>query len=220
MFQFLRKLKEIHGFIPDTIIDIGCNKGDWTKDCFFIYSPDQCKYILFDATDYNCKERFKHLPNVSVQTNILSDLDNKMVMWYSNTSTGDSIYREKTCHFKDTEPVIKQSTTLDTVLNGKTLGKVLLKIDTQGSELPILEGSMSTLNHVDFLVLEIPFFGSYNEKVPSFLEHIQRLDKLGFLPFEILENHHVKGFNIQVDMLFIKKNHDLLENLQCSLMSH
>lgn len=218
MFQALRKLKDIHQFIPDTILDIGCNKGDWTNDCFSIYSPQTTKYMLFDATDYNCKERFKHFSNVFVETHILSDVDEKMVLWHSNMSTGDSIYKERTCHFKNVEPVIKRSITLDTVLHGRTLGNVLMKIDTQGSELPILQGGMSTLNHVDFLVLEIPFFGSYNETVPGFLEHINTLDKLEFIPFDILENHYVKGFNIQVDMLFIKKNHELLENLLDSLM--
>jgi len=53
----------------------------------------------------------------------------------------------------------------------------------------------------------MPLFGQYNEGVPSFLEHVDFMNKIGFVSFDILENHYINGFNMQVDMLFINKNH-------------
>jgi hypothetical protein len=53
----------------------------------------------------------------------------------------------------------------------------------------------------------MPFFGQYNEGVPNFLEHISFMDSIGFVVFDILASHHINMFNMQVDILFINKNH-------------
>jgi len=68
-------------------------------------------------------------------------------------------------------------------------------------------------------LLEIPFFGSYNEGVPTFSEHIQAMDSLGFLPYDITEEHSIKGFNVQVDILFINKNHKFNTIVQEALLT-
>jgi hypothetical protein len=85
---------------------------------------------------------------------------------------------------------------------------ILIKIDCQGSEIPILKGSTTILNKTDFIILEIPLFGQYNKGVPTFLEHIQFMDSIGFYSYDIIDNHYINGFNMQVDMLFINKNHE------------
>ena len=65
------------------------------------------------------------------------------------------------------------------------------------------------LEKTDFIILEIPLFGQYNEGVPSFLEHIKYMDNIGFVPYDVLDDHHyVHHFNVQVDILFIKKTHE------------
>jgi len=84
---------------------------------------------------------------------------------------------------------------------------ILIKIDCQGAEIPILKGSDSILEKTDFIILEIPLFGQYNEGVPNFLEHISFMDKFGFNAYDIIDNHYINGFNMQIDMLFINKNH-------------
>ena len=52
--------------------------------------------------------------------------------------------------------------------------------------------------------------------MPNFLEHIKYMDSIGFIPYDILENHYINDFNMQIDMLFINKNHNfnkLVNNL-------
>tara|TARA_B110000211_G_scaffold48269_1_gene52310 strand:- start:1607 stop:1927 length:321 start_codon:yes stop_codon:yes gene_type:complete len=46
-------------------------------------------------------------------------------------------------------------------------------------------------------------FGEYNEGVPTFAEHIEFMDKIGFTTFDMIEIHIEFGFARQVDMLFI-----------------
>ena len=53
----------------------------------------------------------------------------------------------------------------------------------------------------------MPLFGQYNEGVGTFLEHISFMDNIGFIPYDILENHYINDFNMQIDMLFINKSH-------------
>ena len=60
----------------------------------------------------------------------------------------------------------------------------------------------------------MPLFGKYNEGVPNFLEHIQFMDSIGFCSFDIIDNHYIHNFNMQIDMLFINKNHKLNKVVQ------
>ena len=53
----------------------------------------------------------------------------------------------------------------------------------------------------------MPLFGQYNEGVPNFIEHISYMDSIGFVPYDIIGNHYINGFNMQIDMLFINKMH-------------
>ena len=70
-----------------------------------------------------------------------------------------------------------------------------------------VKGSTDILNKTDFIILEIPLFGRYNENVPTFLEQINFMDSIGFIPYDIIDNHYINNFNLQIDMLFINKNH-------------
>jgi hypothetical protein len=77
----------------------------------------------------------------------------------------------------------------------------------KGAELFILKGATNILEKTDFIILEVPLFGQYNENVPNFLEHIFYMNTLGFVVYDIIANHYVNDFNMQVDILFINKNH-------------
>ena len=85
---------------------------------------------------------------------------------------------------------------------------IFIKIDCQGAEIPILKGATNILNKTDFILLEIPLFGIYNEGVPNFLEHIKFMDSIGFIPYDLIDNHYINNFNMQVDIIFINKNHN------------
>jgi len=168
------------------------------------------KYYLFEAIDYLELNRFQKDEKVEVHNVLLNDKI-ETVKWYQMKNTGDSMFKEKTIHFNNCEIITRDSIDLNTYIsNNKMLDEsknILIKIDCQGAEIPILKGSTSILNKTDFIILEMPLFGQYNEGVPNFLEHIQFMDSIGFLPYDIIDNHYLNDFNIQVDMLFINKNH-------------
>jgi len=212
MFDRLRILKE-KGYFPDTILDIGAHHGNWTIDMKKIY--ELSKYYLFEAIDYSQLNRFKYDNNVKVYNVVLNDKI-EQIKWYQMKNTGDSIFREKTHNFTNCEIIDRETIDLNTfilqnnILQNNILQKsqnIIIKIDCQGAEMPILKGSTSILKKTDFIILEIPLFGQYNEGVPDFLEHISFMNTIGFVTYDIIDNHYINGFNMQVDVLFINKNH-------------
>jgi FkbM family methyltransferase len=204
MFDKLTQLK-VKGYYPDTIIDIGAHHGNWTKSMRQIF--DSSNYYLFEAIDY---PELKQINSANVYNVILNDTSRE-VDWYEMKNSGDSMFKEKTYHFNNCKIFKRHSIDLNTFAYQQKIfsnaKNILIKIDCQGAEIPILKGATDILHKTDFVVLEIPLFGQYNEGVPTFLEHISFMDGIGFVPYDILENHHINGFNMQVDMLFINKNH-------------
>ena len=137
-------------------------------------------------------------------------------------NTGDSIFREKTHHFKNCEIIKRETIDLNTYILQQNILQnskhIMIKIDCQGAEIPILKGSSSILEKTDFIILEIPLFGQYNEGVPDFLEHIAFMKSIGFLIYDIIDNHFINDFNMQVDVLFINKNNKLNSIVNESLL--
>ena len=219
MFSRIAKLKE-KGYIPDIIFDIGAYHGNWTRECLKIYPYS--KYLLFEPNEYNEINSLKNIRNIRVFHSLLND-KNIEIDWYEMKTTGDSIFREKSKHYVSSPIIKKTSVTLNNVLNEKNgilenCNKILIKIDCQGSEIPILKGATNILNITNFIILELPLFGEYNENVPGFLEHIKFMDEIGFIPYDFLENHYVCDFNMQIDMLFINKNHTFNKIVQQHLL--
>ena len=219
MIRTLQRLKH-HGYIPDTVLDIGACHGTWTQECRHVY-PD-ANYLMFEPICYPELERIKNTNPNTLVFHALLDSEEREVEWYEKQNTGDSMFRERTHHFKDCSPIIKKTTTLGSIIDTylPTMKNVLIKIDSQGAEIPILKGAGEILKKTDCILLEIPFFGQYNENVPSFLEHIKFMDDLGFVPFDIPDIHYVREFVIQIDMIFISKNHPLVQRVQDVLMEH
>jgi len=172
------------------------------------------KYHLFEGINYSKLTKYNSLSNCSVYNVILSE-NIQEVKWYEMQNTGDSFFKEKSKHFVNCVPTIRTTNTLTNFFENVSFENVsfenehiFIKIDTQGSEIPILKGiHENILKYTDFIILEIPLFGQYNDGVPTFLEHIQFMDSIGFIPYDISDIHNINNFTMQIDMTFINKTH-------------
>lgn len=207
MFDKINILKQ-KGYSPDVILDIGAHHGNWTNSTLQIFN--QSKYYLFEAIDYPELNQFKNNDCIKVFNILLNDKI-EQVNWYQMKNMGDSMFKEQTHHFNNCEIIQRETIDLNTFLLQNNLlpefNNILIKIDCQGAEIPILKGSTSILEKTNFIILEIPFFGQYNEGVPNFLEHITFMNNIGFVVYDIIDTHYFNNFNMQVDILFINKNH-------------
>ena len=205
MFNILKNLKNID-YYPEHILDIGAYQGIWTQNMLSIY-PDS-KYYLFEAEMNDNLYELKNYTNIYIKNVILNDKIEE-VNWYNNSSSGNSFFKEKTKFFKNIQSTKRQTIDLDTLINQENIlqnvNNIFIKIDCQGAEISILKGCKSILNNTDFILLEMPLFGQYNENVPNFLEHIKFMNSIGFTYFDKLDNHYINNFNMQIDVLFINQ---------------
>jgi FkbM family methyltransferase len=217
MFDKIQQLK-LKGYQPDAILDIGAHHGKWTDESLKIYN-EGVEYLLFEAIPYTELERH-NTHNRKVFNVLLNDAE-KEVDWYELRNTGDSMFKELNKPFENCAPIKKISYPLDKIVYTHNLLKdvkhIFIKIDCQGAEIPILKGAPSVLGRTDFIILEMPFFGQYNAGVPTFLEHIQYMDSIGFIPYDICGEHNFYGFKLQVDVLFINKRHEFNRHVQEAL---
>ena len=209
MFDKINILKQ-KGYYPDTILDIGAHQGFWTIDMKQIYNNS--KYYLFEANDYSELNMFNNDNNVKVYNNIVLNDKIEEIDWYCIKGTGDSMFKEKTKHYINCNSIKRETIDLNTHILKNNLFQesknILIKIDCQGAEISILKGASSILEKTDFILLEIPLFGQYNDGIPNFLEHIQYMNSIGFITYDIVESHYINNFNMQLDVVFINKNHE------------
>ena len=189
----------------NTVYDVGAFQGDWAK-LLKKTSLKNSKFYLFEANIEN--EIYLRNSGHKYFINVLSD-KNKNVKFYSKVHEGDSYFPEKTNFYDNTfVPKNLKAITLNEIQKRNQIPKPdFLKIDTQGSEIDIIEGGLKLVNKAEFLLLEIPFFGVYNQGVPSFQVHIEKIDNFGFIPYDIVSLQRITSdILIQVDVLFVNKN--------------
>jgi FkbM family methyltransferase len=134
--------------------------------------------------------------------------DNTDHMFYKRkndpTCTGNSIYKELTHFFSDNQlDIIKTNgIKLDDLFESNSEFE-LIKIDTQGSELDIIEGGLNLCNKAKGILLEVSLT-QYNENAPLYDEVISYMESIGFKKTEILDEVRNHGSH-QQDILFINE---------------
>jgi len=110
----------------------------------------------------------------------------------------------------DGETVTVPLRRLDTLIPGPLARPVLLKVDTQGSELLVIDGAAGLLDQIDAIILECSFH-QFRKNAPEFNEIVVRMNQLGFACYETLEGHYRSLDNAmaQVDLVFVPVASDL-----------
>lgn len=147
------KLLKNSGFNPHRILDIGANACE-TADIMRQYWPTS--YMLLIEGNSECEPYFVQKKyNYTIK---LLGKENSTTTFYktkwSSVCSGNSIYKEKNPVYDknmlitETLPIYR----LDDVVAGKF---DLIKIDTQGSELDIILGGISTFHKAKVVICEV-----------------------------------------------------------------
>jgi FkbM family methyltransferase len=199
-------LKKIESyFVPNSILDIGANVGQFHSEIKTIF-PD-AYYYLIEGSE-NCEPALKIL-NVDYSISLLSDSE-KEVDFYVRKSeprcTGNSIYRENTSFYDDDQIIVekKYTKTLSNLLGEKTFD--LIKIDVQGSEIDIINGGLEIIKKSKAVLMEVSLV-EYNKNSPTKEFVYEYMSNLCFEPVEIIGNinHPLTHELIQQDVLFVNK---------------
>ena len=116
---------------------------------------------------------------------VLSD-EKKKIPFYrtqvADTNTGNSVYKELTPAYSDENLIVEQRNTytLDELYDGYTAVFDLVKLDTQGSEIDILNGGSHMIKNTSVIIVEVSHV-EYNEKAPLVDEVKEYMESIGFI---------------------------------------
>ena len=187
-----------------TVIDVGASNGCWTKLCMKYYQDSY--YYLIEAQK-------AHEPSLNILKNKYSNID------YAIKAAGNrlgEIYFDDNDLFggeASDKPfanncIIVPISTIDYEVKKNNLkSPFLIKLDTHGFEIPILQGAEKALNESNLVIIE-----AYNFKIAEnsikFYELCVYMEKKGFYPIDIIDlSLRPKDFSLwQMDIFFIRKD--------------
>lgn len=206
LHQRLKVLQE-KGFNPTVIYDLGAFVGGWSSDMKQIF-PD-ANMFAFEANSVHQKS----LANIVGENNVaicVLGAENKSVTFYNRNDTGDSYLQENTSYFIDNPNVqisTRQMDRIDDIVQQRNYPLPdFVKLDLQGAELEAIKGGFSTLINAEIMILEVKIL-EYNLGAPTFLQTIQFMADLGYIPFDITELHYLHTGELnECDIMFCKKD--------------
>ena len=188
----------------NTVIDIGASDGRWSK-CVRPFYPDAF-YYLIEANPYHedqLKLFKKNTPHLDYIISAAGDTSGDLYFDSEELFGGvasHTPFDKKTC-------IIVPATTVDQEVQRKQLRPpFLVKLDTHGFEVPILNGAEQTLQHTNLLIIETYNFDIGKESL-RFWEMCSLLYSKGFRPIDMCDPLY-RSFDDsfwQIDLLFIPK---------------
>ena len=194
-------------FYPYRILDIGANIGQFHQTAK-AYFPDS--YVFAIEASEECEPFLQKITDQYFIGRLTKD--DSVYKFYSRrndpTATGNSIYKELTQFYSDDQLDIieKKGIRLDDLFEDDSEFD-LIKIDSQGSELDIIEGGINLCKKAKGILLEVSLT-QYNENAPLYDEVISYMENLGFKKTEILDVARNHGSH-QQDILFINTRYDI-----------
>ena len=193
------------------VLDVGAYRGDFTETLFSVWPTAIIRQIEAD-------ERQRPWLKEGAIYELLGDVDGLIIDFYTlpedKITTGSSIYKELTAHYNNADTIVikKRMTTIDMLdkkhnFYGDWRNHGLLKMDTQGSELLILNGAKTFLESKNpkWILMECSVM-QYNDDAPRILEVMNTLDKLNYGMADIFDlNYDSQGRLLQTDILFERK---------------
>ena len=191
-FEFFK----LYNAVFNNVLDIGAHKGKWTAE-FKKHYPDS-KVLMIEANEDHINDLIRVGPYITA----LLGKENKEVDYYvcddKNNNHGNGMYKENTnVPFKVTK---KKSITLDTLLPTQKFD--LIKMDVQGAELDIIQGSPGMIHNTKYLWLELQLH-HYNIGAPSAGKVIGYLNQIGFELITFDEINIGDGVVMGLDAIFV-----------------
>jgi FkbM family methyltransferase len=203
------------------LIDIGANVGNFSAD-FITFFP-KCKEIfLFEPLNFlndEIKKKINKIKNlkITIVNKALSNKKKKAIFFYDKhktelaslnkyTNEYNSSFPEK---FIPNEKLFLQLDKLDNFCkNFSKKNNFIIKIDTQGNELEVIQGGLRTIARSSVLLLECSFAKQYEKKEQTFSKCVNLLGKIDMHPIVFQPAHgsyKLSTYAIERNVIFVKK---------------
>jgi len=193
----------------NTIVDVGAAAGTWsmaasevwTTSAFLLFEPlierkQELEILCGRRNGFQFVNAAAGKMSAEVNFIVTDDLDG------SGVASAES---------RGANTRIVQVTRLDTEVQTRNLqGPYLVKLDTHGFELPILEGCSAILDQTELFIIECYGFQIADNSL-LFWEMCEHMEGLGYRLFDIVDvmNRPVDGAFWQCDAFFLKKSNPI-----------
>lgn len=193
--EFFRNVKRL-GFDPKTVIDVGVA---WGTDDLYAAFPKASFYLIEPQVEFE--------PEIKSWSRRYSI---EYVIGAAGATAGElalNIHADPSHSTALARPSVEQRTvpvvTLDSLWRDKP-GPILLKIDTEGQELRVLDGATQILRQADMVMLEVRLI-SYAEGMPEFGDVVAYMTSRGFSLYDILDGGYrpLDGALEMLDLVFV-----------------
>jgi len=193
-----------------TVVDIGASDGRWSKAAMAHFP--RAKFVAVDPL-VEREPKLKQLKasnrNFDYVLCVAGEQESEMV----SLSVGDDL-DGSTVDGNQGAVRSVPSHSIDSIVRQKQcVGPFILKFDTHGFEVPILQGAAKTLRETHYIVMEV-----YNYRHTTgtllFYEMCALLDSHGFRCFNIADPMHrpLDGCLWQMDLFFARKGSDFFRD--------
>jgi len=197
-----RILQRNHTF--HTVVDIGASNGCWTES-LMKYFP-QCEYLLVEAQPLHEAALVDFVSKHNNAQFVLAAAgEAKGEIFFE---AGDPIGGQASYVAYPANNIVVPVTTVDDEIRSRGLpGPFLLKFDTHGFEVPILNGAAQTLSDTEVIVMECYNFNLAPECL-LFYQMCDHLQSLGFRCIDLVDPLHREhdGSFWQADLVFVRAN--------------
>lgn len=205
MHNRMRWWRDNMKFVPTKILDVGACRGHWTDVAQDVWPDAEITMVEADPRVHQLLiEDYAH------NRIITKGLAGQTGVFKFFARTGDhvqaagsgSFMKEMTDVFQnDMTEFSVETDTADNLFNGEVFDYV--KLDTQGSELEIMEGGKEIFKRTKFVQIECSFV-PYNENAPMIADIVRYMQDHNFIPVDMLQLHGMTGgVVVQMDLLFI-----------------
>jgi FkbM family methyltransferase len=202
----------------DFVLDIGASDGGFARKIKSSYPSAELHSFEALPNSYErlvnqCSE-FVNFHPVNVA---LSDKAGEIEFFLCENNTGSSsmlemadVHKEAYPHTAKNKSIKVKAITLDEYINVNNLDlsskTALMKLDVQGAEKIVLDGSVNTLKNVNYIFCEINFVETYKGCV-LFPELNRILENQGFamIGVENISHNPIDGTFLQADVFYIKQ---------------
>ncbi|MEO0371346.1 MAG: FkbM family methyltransferase, partial [Pseudomonadota bacterium] len=194
------------GYAPGHIIDIGGNRGDWTRKALEAYPKANVTVFEPQKSLATYHQDIAARSNVEIVYAGVGDQDGEASFTIHDRDDSSSfLYSEEQASDKGFERETMQIHALDTFTKTCQFGAPnMIKIDAEGIDLQVLDGAKETLKGVDLFLIEATIA---NKDYPNtVLEVLKKAESLGFQLFDITDLNRTpqRGVLWLVELVFVK----------------
>lgn len=213
-------LEDIHarGFVPTTIVDVGANHGKWSAEAHRVFpkarltliepvavlAPELEAFVATVPGSRLIRAGAASAPGERIMTEILSTDGEHPGSTFSLPASNAPAGTEK----KKVRQVPMPVVSLDSLLESGQLPAIpeLVKIDVEGFELDVLQGSAKLLGKTDMFILEVSLVPIWGQ--PIFHEIIAHMAALGYVVYDFpgFNRRPIDGALALVDVCFVRRD--------------